>query len=43
MPRHSGFELARRTRAIVPDVPIIFMTAFEIDQIEFEKYFHRLR
>ena len=36
---HSGFEVARRTRDIVPDVPVIFMTAFEVNSKEFEHVF----
>jgi FixJ family two-component response regulator len=42
MPGHSGFEVARRTRAIVPDVPVVFMTAFEINSLEFGKVFPSL-
>ena len=42
MPRYGGFELARRIREIIPDVPIIFMTAFEINQTEFQKMFPSL-
>lgn len=42
MPGHSGFEVARRTRVIVPDVPVIFMTAFEINDTEFGKLFPSL-
>lgn len=43
MPLHSGFEIARRTRAIVPDVPVVFMTAFEINSIEFDRVFPSLQ
>ena len=43
MPVHSGFEVARRTRAIVPDVPVIFMTAFEINSLEFDRLFPSLQ
>jgi CheY-like chemotaxis protein len=43
LPVHSGFELARRTRAIVPDAPVIFITAFEIMPTEFEKLFPSLQ
>jgi FixJ family two-component response regulator len=39
MPEHNGFEVAKRTRAVVPDVPVIFMTAFEINSLEFDKLF----
>jgi len=43
MPEHTGFEIARRMRAIKPDVPIIFMTAFEIHPSEFDKVFPKLQ
>jgi FixJ family two-component response regulator len=43
MPVYSGFEIARRTRAIIPDVPVVFMTAFEINSIEFDKIFPSLK
>jgi len=43
MPLHSGFEIARRTRAIIPDVPVVFMTAFEINSMEFDKIFPSLK
>lgn len=43
MPAHSGFEIARRTRAIIPDVPVVFMTAFEINTTEFDKIFPSLK
>ncbi len=43
MPGYSGFDIARRARAVVPDVPDIFMTAFEINQGEFEKMFPSLK
>lgn len=39
MPGPNGFEVARRTRAVVPDVPVVFMTAFEVNASEFEKIF----
>ena len=42
MPVHNGFEVARRTRAIVPTVPIIFMTAFEVNSLEFKDMFPSL-
>jgi FixJ family two-component response regulator len=42
MPEHSGFEIARRTREIVPDVPIVFMTGFEISTQEFDALFPSL-
>ena len=43
MPAYSGFEIARRTRAITPDVPVVFMTAFEINTTEFDKIFPSLK
>ena len=43
MPVHSSFEIARRARAIVPDVPVVLMTAFEMHPIEFEKMFPSLK
>ena len=39
MPNMSGFELYREMRKIDGDTPIVFMTAFEIYQSEFEKMF----
>jgi two-component system OmpR family response regulator len=35
MPGHNGFEVAKRTRAVVPDVPVIFMTAVDVNSDEF--------
>ena len=43
MPGFSGFELARRVRALKPDIPIILMTAFEINDTEFRQVFPSLR
>lgn len=43
MPEYSGFEVARRARSVKPDVPVIFMTAFEINTSEFEKLFPSLK
>lgn len=43
MPLHSGFEIARRTKDIVPDVPVVFMTAFEINSPEFDRLFPSLQ
>lgn len=43
MPGYSGFDIARRARMIVPDLPVVFMTAFEINQAEFEKMFPSLK
>jgi FixJ family two-component response regulator len=42
MPGHSGFEMARIARAAVPHVPVIFMTAFEVNSSEFDKVFPTL-
>ena len=39
MPRISGFELARRICEIKPDMPIVFMTSFEIAMPEFLRLF----
>lgn len=39
MPGISGFELARRICEINPDMPIVFMTAFEIAKSEFQRLF----
>ena len=36
MPQMSGYELARKVKKIKPDVKILFMTAFEIAQPEFD-------
>jgi FixJ family two-component response regulator len=43
MPGYSGFEIARRTRLVKPEVPVIFMTAFEMNFSEFEKMFPSLK
>ena len=43
MPGRSGFEIAREARAIVPDVPIVFLTGFEINRSEFQSMFPSLR
>lgn len=43
MPGGSGFEIARKVRAMTPDVSIIFMTAFEINSSEFNKVFPSLK
>ena len=42
MPGYSGFEVARLVRTIKPDVPIVLITAFEINSNEFEKVFPSL-
>ena len=39
MPRLSGFELAREIRKLRLDIPILFMTAFEIDSTEYKEVF----
>jgi DNA-binding NtrC family response regulator len=43
MPLHSGFEIARRTKDIVPDVTVVFMTVFEINSPEFDRLFPSLQ
>jgi len=35
MPKMNGLELARRMLAVRPDMPIMFISAFEIDQREY--------
>jgi DNA-binding NtrC family response regulator len=35
MPTMSGLELARNIKEVDPDVPLVFMTAFEINKSEF--------
>lgn len=35
MPKMNGFELAAKIKAIRPDAKIIFMSAFEIGDLEF--------
>jgi DNA-binding NtrC family response regulator len=35
MPKMNGFELAAKIKAIKPDARIIFMSAFEIGDLEF--------
>jgi two-component system response regulator ChvI len=37
MPRMSGFELAKKIKAINPRTKIVMMTAFEINKSEFSK------
>src|SRR5579884_4077501 len=39
MPRLSGFELAREIRKVRLDIPILFMTAFEINDLEYKNTF----
>lgn len=39
MPRLSGFELAREIRKLRLDIPILFMTAFEINDLEYKNTF----
>jgi CheY-like chemotaxis protein len=43
MPGCSGFDVARKVRALKPDVPIILMTAFQINEIEFSQMFPSLK
>ncbi|MDQ3717536.1 MAG: response regulator [Thermoproteota archaeon] len=35
MPRMSGFELAAKIKVIKPDAKVVFMSAFEISDLEF--------
>jgi CheY-like chemotaxis protein len=37
MPGMSGFEFCRKVKHLRPEAPVIFMTAFEINQSEFSK------
>lgn len=39
MPGMNGFELARKVREARPDVPLVLMTAFEINKPEFAMIF----
>ena len=39
MPEMNGFELARKVREARPDIPLVLMTAFEINKPEFAKIF----
>jgi two-component system, OmpR family, response regulator ChvI len=39
MPQMNGFELYRELKARDPDVPIAFLTAFDVYQSEFRKVF----
>ena len=37
MPEMSGFQFVREVRKLDPDIKILFMTAFEVNQSEFEQ------
>jgi FixJ family two-component response regulator len=39
MPTMTGFELARLVREARPSMPIVFMTAFDINKFEFSQVF----
>ena len=39
MPGMNGFELARKVREARPDIPLVLMTAFEINKPEFSRIF----
>jgi CheY-like chemotaxis protein len=39
MPDMNGFELARKAREARPDIPLVLMTAFEINKPEFAVLF----
>lgn len=43
MPNMTGFELYREMRKQGVDTPVVFMTAFEVYQKEFEKMFPDLK
>ena len=43
MPEVNGFEIARRVQAINSDIPIVFITAFEINSSEFHQLFPSLQ
>jgi DNA-binding NtrC family response regulator len=43
MPGHSGFDIARKARAVNPNIPIVFMTAFEIMPDELKTVFPSLQ
>lgn len=38
-PKMTGFQLARRIRELRADMPVIFMTAFEVNKKEFDPVF----
>jgi two-component SAPR family response regulator len=37
MPQMNGFEYIKKVKAIKPEVKVFFMTAFEINDIEFRR------
>ena len=41
MPGMNGFEFCRRVKELRPEAPVLFMTAFEINQSEFSKVMPR--
>jgi DNA-binding NtrC family response regulator len=42
MPGHNWFEIAREGRKLKANIPIVFMTSFEIVPSEFEQIFPSL-
>lgn len=43
MPGYSGFDVARKARVANPDVPVVLMTAFEMNPAEFDKMFPSIK
>src|SRR5262245_15780875 len=43
MPLMNGFQLVRRLREVRPDMKVVMMTAFEMNQSEFETVFPSMR
>jgi two-component system response regulator ChvI len=43
MPSMNGYEFAKRVKEIKPEVKIFFMTAFEINDTEFERILPSIR
>jgi DNA-binding response OmpR family regulator len=42
MPGHNGFDIAREARKLKADIPVVFMTSFEILPSEFGRLFPSL-
>ena len=42
MPAMNGFEIAREARKLKANIPIVFMTSFEVVPSEFERLFPSL-
>lgn len=43
MPQMNGYELANKIKALQPKVKVILMSAFEIREVEFSKFFHSVK